>query len=102
MLLTCRQCLRHIKHTETECPFCHTASEGRSLSQRTTAAVVLGAALALSGCTREAQHVKYGAPPPPSGGALETSQPTSTSQPRQPDVAPAYGAPVFDSPPTPK
>jgi hypothetical protein len=68
MLTTCDQCQRHIRETEVECPFCHSASEARRGTglSTVTAVIVLGAALTLSGCPRLVR-TKYGAPPPRAG-----------------------------------
>ena len=107
-LVSCSSCARHIRRSETACPFCgellvetspSTASAARPL---TRAAILLASAAAVAGCGKEPKAVEsdgttdagfmiaapYGVPMPfDAGGNIPPPPPTDTGM----MVAPAYG-----------
>ena len=89
-LLACPGCERHVRSTESECPFCDRALEGalpRALAPMPelsrAAAVFIGAA-ALVGCGKEPAPPEP--KPPPDNGQM---------------AVPAYGVPPQDLQPPP-
>lgn len=113
-LTTCPSCDRHVRASETTCPFCKGKVVARQVGGVLAAAV--GATL-LTGCPRQPAPV-YGGPPPrpvkpappqpappqPGPSQAEPSDSPEASMapapsPEERPVAPAYGAPApQDSP----
>ena len=58
-LVPCESCRRHLRASETQCPFCR---ERRTRSA--LAVIAVGSALALAGCDQVMPGAKYGGPPP--------------------------------------
>ncbi|MDP3275033.1 MAG: hypothetical protein Q8Q09_07535 [Deltaproteobacteria bacterium] len=111
----CSQCGRHVRHAETQCPFCGHAltvmsSHLAPVQFVTRAAMVLGAALTVSAC-QEPQAPTQNTPTLPTVSTPVTQQmPTQISptpqpviaQPTsplpEPSIAAAYGAPMPPEP----
>ncbi|MDP3275031.1 MAG: hypothetical protein Q8Q09_07525 [Deltaproteobacteria bacterium] len=96
-LYPCNSCGRHVKHSDSVCPFCHSAltpsrDTDVTLPRMSRAALVMGAALAMGGCDKPEPH------PIPQG----QTQPTVTPPERPQDmvVHPVYGAPPPPEMPT--
>jgi hypothetical protein len=108
-LLLCQVCARHVKTSESECPFCHAAvvagpppprAEGR-VSRATAAAIALSASVAITACGGDKT-------PSPAADASSDVEPVPTAVPAYgapapfdagtdaPVVGPAYGAPAPD------
>lgn len=107
-LVPCVGCARHVRASESACPFCHapfvTAALPEIPSTRglSRAAMLLGATLSLTACPRREREVAavYGAPPPPtlrdaSLGDAARRNPNAPPRPPQDDgnQADIYGAP---------
>ncbi len=100
-LRPCSSCARHVRATETTCPFCTSAltacadtSEPTTTARLSRAAIVLAGAAALAGCGKESGIAPvYGGPPPVQLGA-DGGRPDNTG------LAPAYGGPpeVYPAP----
>ncbi|MFO0644433.1 MAG: hypothetical protein U0183_34765 [Polyangiaceae bacterium] len=92
-LRLCAACARHIRTTESACPFC--GAEGTTpvaspLSRATRAAMVFGGAVMVSSavaCSSESPVPVYGAPDP-------NPRPSATTDPT---AVPLYGAPAPDA-----
>lgn len=103
-LTSCPSCDRHVRVSETVCPFCKGKVVARQVGILATA---VGAAALLTGCPREPAPV-YGGPPPrvqpgpskaPSATPAPSASPAPIAESREtPDenreVAPASGAPA--------
>lgn len=94
-LALCESCRRHVRTTDTACPFCKTVRAGAK------AVVVASSIFALAGCGETfSPAAKYGGPP-------DNTQLTVTPMPEAgpPEVvspAAKYGGPPMDTqPPTP-
>ena len=80
-LEACPGCGRHVKVSETSCPFC----------RATLRMAAIGGAVAIAtGCALVAPV--YGAPPPVNSPSPTASSPTPTPTPTPPVAQPLYGA----------
>lgn len=102
-LVPCTDCSRHVRVTETRCPFCDgalpAAREPSELPQDralTRVALVFMGASALAGCGKTEMPVAVYGPAPVAvdadAGPPATPDPSATPGP-DPQAAPAYGAP---------
>jgi hypothetical protein len=88
-LVVCGSCGRHVKVSESRCPFCAVPSRGRAV----LAAAALGVGLSLAAC---GSNSAYG-PPPYDGGLLDAAYGPPPWDGGLLDVA--YGPPPYDGGP---
>ncbi len=100
-LRPCPACDRHVRHTESACPFCAAALtpdvpeaprvDGPRLSR--SAMLLLGSAALAEACRQPQVAAVYGAPPPIAVDA------GATTTPRSPPDDPGSSAEVYGAPP---
>lgn len=111
-LAACTGCGRHIRISETTCPFCGTTATPRVIAQAdvssagrplTRAAILFAGATAIAGCGKTTDNMPapaYGVPVPPDTLVMEAGPPPDAGM----MTAPAYGVPPPApdlAPPTP-
>lgn len=121
LLAPCSGCQRHVRVSESACPFCglaRRAAAATGVSEEPSglsraAVLVLGASLALAGCRRGDDGGPTMAPNNNNNASQHSTEPSSAdiyggppppAQRRQPDpniTAPAYGAPPGTGPSAP-
>lgn len=108
VLVPCVGCARHVRASESSCPFCHAPCITAALPEvpltrgLSRAAMLLGATLSLAACPRREREMAavYGAPPPPAlrdAGPRDAARLNPNAPPRPPqdngNQAEIYGAP---------
>ena len=94
-LRPCTECQRHVRRSETRCPFCDAALAEVSAGSKipgtplSRAAIIFGAATVVAACTSGGPDT----PGPSSSSGGSSSGNTSSSS----GAAPAYGVPEIDS-----
>lgn len=110
-LRPCHACARHVRSTESACPFCAAALvpdvadppsvEGPRLSR--AAMLLLGSAALAEACRQPQVAAVYGAPPPTAVDAtpVVAPRPPPAVAPRSPPDDPGSSAEVYGAPPPP-
>lgn len=98
--IPCPTCARHVKHTESACPFCdakieYVESNVSAPIARDRSALLFGAVLAsaigVGACNAGVPAPAYGGPPPPDTATQVTVTDAATTPPV---MVAAYGAPA--------
>ena len=101
-LAICPECSRHVRATESSCPFCSSALPEGSLAPRThgatrglkRAALFALSAVAATACGEEDNGNDNTMQPSMTGTATMTATSSTTTMTSEPTAQPVYGAPV--------